>query len=68
MKATLRELRPDDLGSQATDADVEEFVGYCWAALQRGLAETESEAIDLVFGDGDYYANVARLGLDEVQS
>ena len=65
MTRTLNDLRADELGERATAADLAEFCTFCRRAINRRLATTEEEAMDLVWGTGDYLRNARRLGLDE---
>jgi hypothetical protein len=62
MTNRLSDLTVEHLGQDATDQDLEEFKGYVIRLMARdGLSE--SDAIDAIWGDGDYLSNAKRLGL-----
>jgi hypothetical protein len=62
MTNRLSDLTTEHLGQDATDEDLEEFKGYVARLMARdGLSE--SDAIEAVWGEGDYIGNATRLGL-----
>jgi hypothetical protein len=59
---TLNELTPEHLGEIATLEDVEQFRDWARELMARdGL--NESDAIETLWGGGDYYARAIDLGL-----
>lgn len=61
--ATMAEVTREMLGPEATEADLAEFMGYVWRLIDRHPWFPIREAIDLVYGDGDYLKAARRLGL-----
>ena len=59
----INELPREYLGQEPTDADLEEFKYYARQILSRGLADTEEDASELLWNDGDYLAKGEELGL-----
>lgn len=55
---TIAQIRiaPDYLGGDATDADAELFIAAVEIVMETGVEE--SEAIDIVWGNGDYTARI----------
>ena len=53
----------EHLGPEATESDLAEFCGLC-VRVQELHPELNDDAVtDAVFGDGDYFANAAKLGV-----
>jgi len=65
---TLHELTVEHLGPEATEGDLAQFRDWTRELIERGDATTEQEAVDLLWGGGDYYANASRLGLTPPES
>lgn len=61
----LNEMTTEHLGHIATDDDLAEFKAWTRTLMERESL-TEEEAIDTLWGDGDYFSNAVRLGLAEV--
>jgi hypothetical protein len=62
MGKSYRTMDISDLGPDATEADLSEFRTICVEA-ERLHPEIEN-ITDAVFGDGDYFRNARRLGVD----
>lgn len=60
---TLNDLTIEHLGDDATAQDLAQFKGWVRELMARDEM-TDEDAIDALFGDGDYLANAQRLGLN----
>lgn len=61
-RTTYQTMDVSELGPDATEADLAEFRAIC-AEAERLHPEIEN-ITDAVFGDGDYFRNARRLGVD----
>ena len=64
MTGRIADLTIEHLGSDATEDDLERFRGWCRELMQRDSILTEKEAIDMLWGNGDYAENAKWLGLE----
>lgn len=62
MTTCYHDMTTEHLGPDATAADLAEFKAICEEA-ERLHPEIE-DITDAVWGDGDYYRNAKRLGVD----
>jgi hypothetical protein len=62
MATILSALTAEDLGQDATDEDLEQFLGWATTLMTRDHL-SEREAISTLWGSGDYIAAAERLGL-----
>ncbi len=62
--STYRTMTVEHLGPDATEADLAEFRTLCESAQAIHPDMDDAAATDAVFGDGDYFANARRLGVD----
>ena len=63
-RTTYRTMDVSELGDRATPADLVEFRGLCEAAHAIHPDWSDEEITDAVWGDGDYFANARRLGVE----
>lgn len=61
--ATFSELEMDHIGQDATETDLAEFVSLCEQLQEIRPESSEAEVIEELWGNGDYYRNAKRLGL-----
>ncbi len=59
---SYRTMTTEHLGPDATEADLAEFRGLCEEAER--LNPDIEDITAAVFGDGDYFANARRLGVN----
>ncbi len=64
MSSTYRTMTTEHLGPDATDGDLAEFVALCEEARALHPEMNDDELTDALFGDGDYFHNARRLGVD----
>jgi hypothetical protein len=57
----INDLTADHIGNVATSDDLTQFKAACWNWLDENPEATEQEAIDYVWGDGDFSTRVAEL-------
>lgn len=60
--ATLANMTIQNLGTEATEDDLRLFRAAV-EKLMESSRYTEAEAIDAIYGDGDYLRNITALGL-----
>ncbi len=64
MTSTFHTMTTEHLGPDAGESDLQEFRAICEAALRLHPELSDAEVTESVFGDGDYYSNARRLGVD----
>ena len=65
MVTRLNQMTPEHLGDIATEDDLTEFRNYVEALMERDGLD-EADAINAIWGDGDYFSNAVRLGITEL--
>lgn len=62
MSTAYQNMTIEHLGPDATEADLNEFREICSEAAR--LHPEIEDITEAVFGDGDYFANARKLGVD----
>ena len=62
MTTIYKNMDVSDIGPDATEADLAEFLELCGQVQELHPEMTEAEVAESVWGDGDYFRNAQRLG------